>query len=71
MLGNFNELSNVDVNRNNLRLQDSNKFQYNPAVKNEVENKTAAGVTKKEANKIGDCETCANRRYQDGSNDPG
>ncbi len=71
MIGNLNEFSNLDVNRNNLKLQDANKITYNPAVQNEVENKTAAGVQKKDVNKVGECETCATRRYQDGSNDAG
>ncbi len=34
MLGNLNEFSSLDTNRNNLKLKEGNKFQYNPGVKN-------------------------------------
>ncbi len=71
MIGNLNEFNNFNYDRNNLRTQDANKIAYNPSIQNQVENKTAAGVQKKDVEKVNDCQTCANRSYQDGSNDAG
>jgi hypothetical protein len=40
-------------------------------VQQEVQDQTAAGIRQKKALFKGDCNTCANRRYQDKSSDPG
>jgi hypothetical protein len=58
---------------------DYNKFAQNPQnvintdakVQENVKENTAAGVKHKKAQGVEDCQTCKNRRYQDGSNDPG
>ncbi len=71
MIGEFREISNLDFNKNNIKFQDANKMVNNTAIQQEVENKTVAGVQKKDINKINECETCANRRYQDDSSDSG
>ncbi len=73
-------IQNVVNNQDSFRnLQQSNNTNlsknlvYNTGIKNDVENKTTAGVQKKEVNKTktGDCQTCKERRYQDGSMDSG
>ncbi len=69
-VNNQNELRNLQQN-NNYNL--SKNLAFNNGVKNNVENKTDAGIQKKEVNKTksGECQTCKERRYQDGSNDGG
>ncbi len=62
--GNINKMMQ---NENNLK----DNMMLNPAIKNEVDNKTVAGVQKKDINKVGECKTCAERRYQDDSDDSG
>lgn len=80
MLGNLsnNQSKNRNVQQNN-NTQMENSLVYNANIKNNVENKTAAGVQKKDVTKaekkededIGSCKTCSERRYQDGSDDSG
>ncbi len=65
---NQNEFRNLQQS-NNAKL--SNSIAFNANTKNEVENKTTAGVQKKEVSKTGECKTCSERRYQDGSDDAG
>lgn len=48
-----------------------NPMVTDTTVKNEVEDKNASGVRKKQTQGVEECQTCKNRRYQDGSNDPG
>ncbi len=71
MIENLNNMNNMDVNKNNLKYLENNKLVNNTTIQNAVENKTEAGIQKKETTKVGDCETCANRTYQDGSTDSG
>ncbi len=56
---------------NNTNL--SKNIAFNNGIRNNVENKTTAGIQKKDVNKTqtGECQTCKERRYQDGSNDSG
>jgi hypothetical protein len=58
-------------------VPDYNKFAQGPVVntdtktQNDVNENTAAGIKKKKTEGVQECQTCKNRRYQDGSNDPG
>jgi hypothetical protein len=60
-------------------VPDYNKFTQNPQTaintdtkaQDVVKENTAAGVRQKKAGGVQECQTCKNRRYQDGSNDPG
>jgi hypothetical protein len=58
-------------------VQDQSKFTPYQAintdarVQNDVKENTAAGVRRKKSEGVQECQTCKNRRYQDGSNDPG
>jgi ribosomal protein L37AE/L43A len=60
-------------------VPDYNKFTQNPQTvintdakaQDVIKENTAAGVKQKKAEGVQECQTCKNRRYQDGSNDPG
>ncbi len=69
----INQMGNSNTNMiNNLnKTSYENKLSLNPEIKNQVENKTTAGVQKKEINKLDECKTCADRKYQDVSDDGG
>ncbi|MDR1665284.1 MAG: hypothetical protein LBR83_10280 [Clostridiales bacterium] len=41
------------------------------AAARDIENKNVSGIQKKNAEGVTECQTCANRKYQDGSSDPG
>ncbi len=67
----IDHISNANINTGVNKLNPEIKLAFNPEAKNAAENKTAAGIEKKDINKIDDCETCANRAYQDVSDDGG
>ncbi len=69
----INQMGNSNTNMiNNLnKTSYQNNLSLNPEIKNQVENKTAAGIEKKDINKINDCKTCSERKYQDVSDDGG
>jgi hypothetical protein len=48
-----------------------NIINTNAKVQDEVKGLTPAGEKEKNINGVKECETCKNRTYQDGSNDPG
>ncbi len=73
-VNNQNELRNLQqMNNTNL----SKNVAFNNGIKNNVENKTDVGIQKKDVSKSnstdnkGECKTCSERRYQDGSSDSG
>ncbi len=70
LVNNQNEFRNLQQS-NNTNL--SKNLAFNNSIRNDVENKTTAGIQKKEVNKTktGECQTCKERRYQDGSLDSG
>ncbi len=70
IVSNQNELRNLQQNNNNNLAKN---LAFNNGIKNSVENKTSAGIQKKDVNKTntGECQTCSERRYQDGSHDSG
>ncbi len=61
---------NLDNNQN-MQKNYNDMLHYGNAVSNEINNKNASGIEKKDIGSVGECETCNNRRYQDGSNDAG
>ncbi len=69
----INLLNNTNPNTTNVLTKASSEKQigYNPEMKNQVENKTSAGIEKKDINKIEDCVTCSERKYKDDSDDGG
>ncbi len=66
-------LNNTNPNTNNVLTKGASERQlsYSTEMKNQVENKTSAGIEKKDINKIDDCKTCSERKYQDVSDDGG
>ncbi len=71
MINQMGKNSNISMMNNMNKTSYEDKLSFNPEIKNQVENKTAAGIEKKEINKIDDCKTCSERRYIDDSNDGG
>ncbi len=71
MIDKADGFKSVDMNKIDMRQQEANKLGSSAFIQREVENKTTAGIQKKEINKLGGCETCSTRRYQDNSMDSG
>ncbi len=69
----LNPINNANISNNQNMVNNERQVAFNPEIKNQVENKTAAGVQKKDINKIDqeDCKTCSERKYQDVSDDGG
>ncbi len=66
-------LGTTNTNASNVLTNAASERQisYNPEMKKQVENKTSAGIEKKDINKIDDCKSCSERKYQDVSDDGG
>ncbi len=67
----LNPVNNQTIANNQNTINNERQVAFNPEIKNHVENKTSAGIQKKDINKINDCKTCSERKYQDVSNDGG
>ncbi|MDR3090949.1 MAG: hypothetical protein LBU36_01950 [Clostridiales bacterium] len=68
------EIAPISNHQNYQQFNYADKPQYNPAMENAAAEKTDVGVKQKKATETdaqGECQTCKNRRYQDGSDDPG
>ncbi len=69
-IGTGGDINNYNINRGE---KNNNELANNVdiSLKNRVENKNPSGEKAKKSEGIRECQTCKNRRYQDGSNDPG
>lgn len=64
------KINNANNDYNNVN-NNSNLYNANTALKNRVNEFNESGVKQKKTSDIQECQTCNNRKYQDGSNDPG
>ncbi len=67
------QINGVNINTGNSTNFES-KINFNPEIKNAVEDKTSVGQSKKEVNELNkseECKTCSERKYKDGSDDGG
>ncbi|GHU53485.1 hypothetical protein AGMMS49975_11670 [Clostridia bacterium] len=64
------EILPIDNNYNVQNTQAEYRFS-SPEVRNAVNDRTEAGEKQKKVTGTEECQTCKNRKYQDGSDDPG
>ncbi|MDR1689312.1 MAG: hypothetical protein LBS21_11960 [Clostridiales bacterium] len=70
-MSDFLRINNRVGDYNNNVNNNDNIYNVSAAAKNNVDENNVSGVKKKETQGVDECETCKNRRYQDGSDDPG